>query len=75
MYVSARRGLRRRWKRNALDLELALEVAETLHLPLAQARTKMGDIRAAVRRWRTVASHFKLPRTAQEGMASAFRRA
>ncbi len=60
---------------NALDLELALEIAEAFHLSLAQAKAKMDNIRAAVRRWRTTASHLKLSRTAQEGMAPAFRRA
>jgi len=60
---------------NDLNLDLALEVAEAFHLPLAQAKKRMVAIRTAVRRWRTVAARFKLSRTAQDGMAPAFRRA
>ena len=60
---------------NRLDLELALEVAESFHLSLPQAKKRMEMIRAAVRRWKSVAERFRLSRSAQDAMASAFQRA
>jgi serine/threonine-protein kinase HipA len=60
---------------NRLDLELALEVAESFHLDLLHAKEMMGMIRHAVKQWRLVATRQKIPKAEQEKMALAFQRA
>lgn len=60
---------------NALDLQLALEVAPFFRLALAQAELVMAEVVAAVRGWRAVAVRYQLSREEQELMANAFRAA
>lgn len=57
---------------NRLDLELALEIADSFHLSLANAHEQMGQIRATVRRWRSIASRLNVSRAGQDNMATAF---
>ena len=60
---------------NALDLQLALEVAPFFRLALPQAELIMAEVVAAVRGWRAVAVRYQIPREEQELMANAFRAA
>jgi len=60
---------------NRLDLELALEVAESFHLDVVRAKELMGEVRHAVKQWRKVASRIHLSKTEQEQMSLAFLRA
>jgi serine/threonine-protein kinase HipA len=57
---------------NALDLDLAREVAPYFRLSAAQAEAVLTQVVAAVRQWPEVASRYKLSRTEQETMAGAF---
>ena len=58
---------------NALDLQLALEVAPFFRLNPAQAESVMAKVVAAVRSWRAVAGRYQLSREEQELMINAFR--
>ena len=60
---------------NALDLQLALEVAPFFRLALPQAELVMAEVVAAVRGWRAVAVRYQISREEQELMANAFRAA
>lgn len=60
---------------NALDLELAREVAEYFRLNLAKADEIIASFRGIVSQWRTIADSLTLPHREQEQMAEAFRRA
>ena len=60
---------------NALDLELAREVAEYFRLNLAKADEIIASFRGIVSQWRTIADSLTLPYREQEQMAEAFRRA
>ncbi|MCI1189824.1 HipA domain-containing protein [Hymenobacter sp. DH14] len=57
---------------NALDLDLAREVAPYFRLSAAQADTVLTQVVHAVRQWPEVASRQQLSRTEQEMMAGAF---
>lgn len=58
---------------NALDLELAREVAEYFRLNLAEADEIIANFRGIVSQWRTLANSLALPFREQEQMAEAFR--
>lgn len=58
---------------NALEFDLALEVAEFFRLSLKQAKTIIKEVKQPVSRWRALASQLKISRAAQEEMAEAFR--
>ena len=58
---------------NRLALELAMAVAESFRVKIADARIRMEEIRRAVERWRAVASHVGISRAQQDRMAPAFR--
>ena len=58
---------------NALDLQLALEVAPFFRLNPSQAESVMAKVVAAVRSWRAVAGRYQLSREEQELMINAFR--
>ena len=58
---------------NAQDLELTLDVAPFFRLGTARAREIQGEVLAATRTWRDVASAFGLSRPAQDRMRAAFR--
>jgi len=58
---------------NRLDLDLALEVAESFRLKMSEARKRIAEIRKAVSTWRTSASRMGLSRSEQEEMTPAFR--
>jgi serine/threonine-protein kinase HipA len=58
---------------NALDLELAREVAEYFRINLEQADEIIADFREIVSQWRTIAERLALPFREQEQMADAFR--
>ena len=58
---------------NALDLQLALEVAPFFRLDLSQSKLLMNKVLKAVRDWRAVAVRYHLSREEQEFMANAFR--
>ncbi|HCA3880575.1 TPA: HipA domain-containing protein [Salmonella enterica] len=58
---------------NALDLELAREVAEYFRLNLAEADEIIANFRGIVSQWRTIADSLALPFREQEQMAEAFR--
>ena len=60
---------------NALDLQLALEVAPFFRLAIPQAESVMAEVVVAVRGWRAVAMRYQLSREEQELMANAFRAA
>ena len=60
---------------NRLELELALEVAESFHLKLSNAKEMMDMIRHAVKQWRQVATRQKISKAEQEKMALSFQRA
>jgi serine/threonine-protein kinase HipA len=57
---------------NALDLDLAREVAPYFRLTAAQAESVLAQVVAAVQQWPAVASRYQLSRTEQEVMAGAF---
>ena len=57
---------------NALDLDLAREVAPYFRLSAAQAEAVLAQVVAAVRQWPDLASRYQLSRTEQELMAGAF---
>ncbi|MEN0105574.1 MAG: HipA domain-containing protein [Pseudomonas sp.] len=57
---------------NALDLELAREVAKFFRLPLAEADEIIADCIGVVRQWRTLARAIGLGAREQEYMAPAF---
>lgn len=58
---------------NALDLELAREVARFFRLSLAEADEIIEDFIGIVSQWRTIANGLGLPLREQERMAEAFR--
>ncbi len=58
---------------NALDLELAKEVAEYFRLGLAEAAQTIADFQAIVSQWRLVAEGIGLSLSEQNRMANAFR--
>jgi serine/threonine-protein kinase HipA len=58
---------------NALDLELAREVAEYFRLSLAQADEIIENFMGIVAQWRTIADGLGLPPREQERMSEAFR--
>lgn len=58
---------------NALDLELAREVAEYFRLNLAQADEIIENFMGIVAQWRTIADGLGLPLREQERMSEAFR--
>ncbi|PJI48125.1 MAG: toxin HipA [Pseudomonas sp.] len=58
---------------NALDLELAREVAPYFRLSAGQAEEIIAHSRGIVRQWRTLARGLGLPVREQERMADAFR--
>lgn len=58
---------------NALDLELAREVAGYFRLTLATADEIIETFRDTVRQWRVIATGLGLPAREQERMADAFR--
>lgn len=60
---------------NALDLQLALEVAPFFRLVFSQAELVMAKVVAAVRGWRAVAARYQISREELEFMANAFRAA
>jgi len=60
---------------NALDLELAREVAAYFRLTTAGADKIIADFRGIVSQWRTIANSLHLPLREQERMAEAFRMA
>ena len=60
---------------NALDLQLALEVAPFFRLALPQAELVMAKVVSAVRGWRAVAARYQISREEQELVANAFRAA
>ncbi len=60
---------------NRLELELAMEVAESFHLKLLDAKEMMGMIRHAVKQWRQVATRQKISKAEQEKMVLSFQRA
>lgn len=57
---------------NRLDLDLALEVAESFHLKGLRAKDIMEGVRLAVKQWRQVAGHQKISKAEQEKMSLAF---
>ncbi len=57
---------------NALDLDLALEVAPHFRLTPPAARTIRDEVVTAVRGWRAVTARYQLGRDEQEWMAPAF---
>jgi serine/threonine-protein kinase HipA len=59
---------------NRLDLDLALEVANSFRLTLSDAERQMAVIRGAVGQWRLMAAQKRLSKTEQDDMASAFQR-
>lgn len=58
---------------NALDLELAREVAAYFRLSLVEADEIIDEFQGIVRQWRTLARSLGLPAREQERMAEAFR--
>ncbi|EHK63328.1 type II toxin-antitoxin system HipA family toxin [Achromobacter arsenitoxydans] len=60
---------------NALDLELAREVAAYFRLDLHEADEIIEEFQAIVSQWRTVARELGLPAREQERMGEAFRAA
>jgi len=57
---------------NALDMDLAREVAPFFGVPDTDAETIIGDVRDAVSGWRRVAGKLGISRSEQEKMAKAF---
>jgi serine/threonine-protein kinase HipA len=60
---------------NALDLDLALQVAEFFRLSEKRALEIILDVKTAVGNWRTVANKYGIPRSEQELKRMAFRMA
>ena len=58
---------------NALDLELAREVAEYFRLSLVEADQSIAEFQAIVGQWRAVAENLGLSANEQNRMANAFR--
>ncbi|MEZ4328885.1 MAG: HipA domain-containing protein [Polyangiales bacterium] len=58
---------------NALDLDLALSVANVFRIQQRQAQQVVREVVAAVRTWRSAAGEAGLSPTAQDGMQRAFR--
>jgi serine/threonine-protein kinase HipA len=58
---------------NALDLDLAREVAGYFRLRLSEADEIIEDFRGTVSQWRTIANGLRLPAREQDRMAGAFR--
>ncbi|QQE91323.1 type II toxin-antitoxin system HipA family toxin [Azotobacter chroococcum] len=58
---------------NALDLDLAREVAEYFRLSLKEADEIIEDFQGIVSQWRTIANGLRLPAREQDRMAEAFR--
>ncbi|WP_210642359.1 HipA domain-containing protein [Pseudomonas sp. Tri1] len=58
---------------NALDLELALEVAEYFRVSQADAQDIVAQFQETVSQWSTLAEALGLSRREQDNMASAFR--
>ena len=58
---------------NALNLELAMEVAEYFRLKVREARIIIQDVQQAVSEWQSLAQQYRIPRNEQERMAAAFR--
>ena len=58
---------------NALDLELAREVAEYFRLGLTEADDIIANFRGIVSQWRIIAERLRLPGREQELMAETFR--
>lgn len=57
---------------NALDLDLALEVASFFRLKPQQAKQVAEEIKAVVSTWQTVANTYKIGRNEQEMISRAF---
>jgi serine/threonine-protein kinase HipA len=57
---------------NALDLELAREVAQYFRYPLRDADKEIGEIKGVVRQWPTIASALGISNKEQQTMAPAF---
>ena len=57
---------------NALDMDLAREVAPFFGVPEKDAEAIIGEVRDAVSGWRRVASKLGISREEQEMMAGAF---
>jgi serine/threonine-protein kinase HipA len=57
---------------NALDMDLAREVAPFFGVPDTDVETIIGDVRDAVSGWRSVAGKLGISRSEQEKMAEAF---
>lgn len=58
---------------NAMDLDLARDVAPYFRVPLGDADDIIGRCQAVVRQWRTIAAHLAVPAREQDAMAAAFR--
>lgn len=58
---------------NALDLDVAREVAPYLRVAAKAAREIIDRFRAVVSQWRTIARKLRIPAREQERMAEAFR--
>ncbi len=58
---------------NALDLDLAREVASTFRLSPRESSAIIAQIKAAVGRWKPTAAKVGISAQAQKAMASAFR--
>lgn len=59
-------------KDNALNIDLALEVAEYFRLDHVQANKIIKQVRNAVSTWKTIAIKYKIPKAEQDRMAQAF---
>lgn len=57
---------------NALDVDLALEVAVFFRVKPQKAKQITEGIKKVVASWKTVATHYKIGRNEQERMSSAF---
>jgi serine/threonine-protein kinase HipA len=57
---------------NALDLEIALEVANEFRVKKERAKEIIKLVKASVSKWRLVADKIKLPKAEQAFMANAF---
>lgn len=58
---------------NALDLDLAREVAPYFRLNVSEAETIIENFSSIVAQWRVVAGHLGLSLREQEKMSDAFR--
>jgi serine/threonine-protein kinase HipA len=61
------------WDSNALDYDLALDVAADFRIAPKRASEIVAQIKKEVRLWREVASEFGISRSEQERMSQAFR--